>query len=253
MKTNILAPVNVSEKSIQFYLNGRVFELAGNQITEAEKIESAQFAQAINAFDTFEFTNENVKWYHGVSRFTYTLAENKFTWGNTELLDENFANQIMAGGAIRYENLATAQLFASIPTMLENYTILDFVATFEGNGTTVDLMKAEDKLFVSRFNSNNKISKFFEAKNANEALEYVTRETGESATAFLSGLLEGEAAEIAATETQISEARDIISFLKDQREVIANHDKTIAEIKAADYLITTEIKVWESKIAELQA
>jgi hypothetical protein len=159
----------------------------------------------------------------------------------------------MAGGAIRYENLETAQLFASIPSMLESYTVLDFVATFEGNGTTVDLMKAEDKLFVARFNSNNKISKFFEAKNANEALEYVTSETGESAISFLSDLLEGEAASLAQTEAQISEARDIISFLKDQREVISNYDKTVAEIKAADDLITSEIKVWESKIAELQA
>lgn len=253
MKTNILAPVNVSENSIQFYLNGRVFELAGNQITEAETIESAQFSQAIKAFESFEFTTENVRWYHGVSRFNYNLAENKFTWGNTELLDENFANQIMAGGAIRYENLATAELFASIPAMLENYTVLDFAATFEGNGITVDLMKAEDKLFVSRFNSNNKIAKFFEAKNANEALEYVTRETGESALSFLSELLEGESAALAQTEAQISEARDIISFLKDQREVISNYDKTIAEIKAADDLITSEIKVWESKIVELQA
>lgn len=253
MKTNILAPINASESSIQFYLNGRVFELNDNSISEVEKVESTQFLQAINAFEQFEFTAENVRWYHGVSRFNYNLAENKFTWGNTELLDEEFATQIMSAGAIRYENLQTAKLFGSIPSMLENYTILDFVACFEGNGITVDLMKTEGKVFVARYNNNNKISKFFEAKNANEALEYVKEQTGEDATSFLADSLEGEAAEIAKIQEQISEARDIISFLKDQRELISNYDKNVAEIKAADDLITAEIKVWESKISELQA
>ena len=253
MRTNILAPVKVSENSIQFYLNGRVFELVENKINEAENIVDVTFANAIKAFETFEFNENQVKWYHGTSRFVYSLAENKFTWGNTEILSESFANHIMSAGAIRYENLKTAELFQSIPAMLENFTLLDFAATFEGNGVTVDLMKTEDSIFVSRFNSNNRIYKFFEAKNANEALEYVKEQTGEDASLFLAGLLEGEAAEIAATNEQISEFESMIEFLKDQREVIAGHDKSIAEIKAADDLIAAEIKVWESKIVELKA
>lgn len=253
MKINILAPVSVTESSSQFYLNGRVFEMTGNQITELEKIESAEFAKAISAFESFEFTNENVRWYLGTSRFNYNLAENKFTWGNTEILDESFSKHIFAAGGIRYENLAHAELFESIPSMLENFTILDFAASFEGNNVTVDLMKVEEKVFVARYNKANSIAKFFEAKNANAALEYVTEETGEDATSFLAELLEGAAAEIAKVNEQVAECQDIISFLKDQREVIANHDKSIAEIKAADDLINSEIKVWESKIAELKA
>lgn len=253
MRTNILAPVKVSENSIQFYLNGRVFELVENKIYEAENINDAAFANAIRAFETFEFNENHVKWYHGTSRFVYNLAENKFTWGNTEILSESFANHIMAAGAIRYENLRTAELFQSIPAMLENYTLLDFAATFEGNGVVVDLMKTEDSIFVSRFNSNNKIAKFFEAKNANEALEYVKEQTGEDASSFLIESLEGEVATIAATNEQISQFNSMIEFLKDQREVIAGHDKSVAEIKAADDLIAAEIKVWESRIAELKA
>lgn len=253
MRTNILAPVKVSENSIQFYLNGRVFELVENKINEVENIADATFANAIRAFETFEFNENHVKWYHGTSRFVYSLAENKFTWGNTEILSESFANHIMSAGAIRYENLKTAELFQSIPSMLENFTVLDFAATFEGNGVTVDLMKTENSIFVSRFNSNNKIAKFFEAKNANEALEYVKEQTREDATLFLAESLEGAAAEVAKIQEQVSEFQSMIDFLKDQREVIAGHDKSVAEIKAADDLITAEIKVWESRIAELIA
>lgn len=253
MKINILAPVLTTESSNQFYLNGRVFEMTGDQITELEKIESSEFAKAISAFESFEFTNENVRWYLGTSRFNYNLAENQFTWGNTQILDESFSKHIFAAGGIRYENLAQAELFESIPSMLENFTILDFAASFEGNDVLVDLMKNEGKVFVARYNKANKISKFFEAKNANEALEYVKEQTGEDATSFLSEMLEGAEAEIAKVNEQVAEMQDIISFLKDQREVISAHDKTIAEIKAADDLINSEIKVWESKIAELKA
>tara|TARA_B110000977_G_scaffold138602_1_gene175995 strand:+ start:52 stop:189 length:138 start_codon:yes stop_codon:yes gene_type:complete len=45
----------------------------------------------------------------------------------------------------------------------------------------------------------------------------------------------------------------MISFLKDQRGLLAEADKSISEIKAADALINEEISVWETKIAELQA
>ena len=45
----------------------------------------------------------------------------------------------------------------------------------------------------------------------------------------------------------------MIAFLKDQRGLLAEADKSIPEIKAADSLINEEIASWETKIAELQA
>jgi len=45
----------------------------------------------------------------------------------------------------------------------------------------------------------------------------------------------------------------MINFLKDQRGLLAEADKSIEEIKAADVLINGEIKVWEDKIAEINA
>lgn len=253
MRTNILAPLVQSETSATFYLNGRIFEMSGDSVSLVETSNNANLNAAIKAFETFEFSENNVKWYLGATRFNYNIAENKFTWGNSEIISESFSKHILAGGAIRYENLKTAELFESIPSMLESYIVLDMVACFEGNNITVDLIKTDEKIYVSRNNKGNNIYKFFEAKNANEALEYVKEQTGEDASAFLIDVLEGEASTLANVQAQISEYQETIAFLKDQRNVLAEADRNLPEIKEANNFLLAEIKSWESKIAELQA
>ena len=94
---------------------------------------------------------------------------------------------------------------------------------------------------------------FYRANSANEVLEAVSTETGEDATSFLAELLEGEARENANKAALIEKYEDIVAFLKDQRGLIAEADKTIEEIKAADVLINNEISAWETKIADLRA
>jgi hypothetical protein len=149
--------------------------------------------------------------------------------------------------------MITAELFEKLPSMLESYTYLDFVACFEGNSNTVDLMKVENNIYVSRFNSENRIAKFFKAENATSALAYVKEQTGKDASEFLVEFLETESVEIAEKAKTIMSYESTIVFLKEQRELLANADKRNAEIKAADKLINEEIKGWEAKIAELKA
>mgnify|MGYP000011374406 FL=1 len=254
MTNNILSPINHTENSVQFYLNGRVFEMIGSEINELElnQIDPA-YAEKIRAIQTFSFTNENVKWYYGSTRFSYNIAEKKFAWGTSEVLAESFAKHIFAAGIVKYEHMVTAELFEKLPSMLESYTYLDFVACFEGNSNTVDLMKVENNIYVSRFNSENRIAKFFKAESATSALEYVKEQTGQDASAFLVEFLETESVEIAEKAKTIMSYESTIVFLKEQRELLANADKRNAEIKAADKLINEEIKGWEAKIAELKA
>jgi predicted nucleic acid-binding Zn-ribbon protein len=66
-------------------------------------------------------------------------------------------------------------------------------------------------------------------------------------------MLEGELAEEAKKSEEIYKYEDMISFLKDQRGLLAEADKSIEEIKEADSLINSEIKSWEEKIEALKA
>jgi hypothetical protein len=250
MMTNILAPFVKTENAFKFYVNGRVFEMNDNTITETESIDST-LGNAIAAFESFEFSPTTVKWFHGASKFTYSLTENSFKVGDTVI--ENFTKHVLSSGLVRYENKNTADLFESLPTLVENFVNLDFAATFEGNNNIVNLFKIEEKVYVSRFNTTNKIAKFFEATNANAAVEFVNEQTGLSAITFLNELVTGQAQEIAQNEAVIKSYQDLVAFLKDQRGLLAEADKSIAEIKAADSLINEEILNWETKIAELQS
>jgi hypothetical protein len=78
-------------------------------------------------------------------------------------------------------------------------------------------------------------------------------ETGESAHSFLKSLLEGEEAGIAEKQEKIETYESMIAFLKDQKGLLSESDRNHEIIKEAEGLINTEIKEWESKIADLNA
>jgi len=253
MTTNMLAPFIKLEESFQFYVNGRIFEINETEIKEIESTNNSTLVNAINAFESFEFSTDAIKWFHGPSKFIYNLTEGKFQH-NTSLIEGNtFSTHVISAGMVRYNERPMAELFESLPTLLQNYMLLDFAATFEGNNTTVDLFKLNGDVYVSRFNKTNKIAKFFKVKNANEAAEYVTKETGESALSFLKEILNGQTAELANNESAIATYESMISFLKDQKGLLATTDRNDDAIKEAESLINGEIKVWQDKISALNA
>lgn len=252
--TNILSPFVKVEESFQFYVNGRVFEM--NNTNEIKEIEgntiNSELKNAIIAFESFEFSNETIKWFNGPSKFVYNLKENTFS-NNDSVIENSFSNHVLNSGAVRYNEAPKAQLFESLPAILENFVNLDFAATFEGNSNIVNVFKLEENIFVARLNTENRISNFFKADNANQVVDYVNEKTGQSAISFLSELVEGQSAELAKVEENISKYESMIAFLKDQRGLLAEADKSVEEIKAADNLISGEITVWENKIAEIRA
>lgn len=252
MKTNILAPFIKLEESVKFYVNGRVFEMTDSSIVEVETIEPS-LRKAIQAFESFEFTTNSVKWYHGAAKFVYDLSEGVFKHNDMLIEGNTFTDHVLAAGTVRYGSKNVADLFESIPSLLENFIVLDFAASFENKNVTIDLFKVNESVYVSRYNAENKIAKFYRAENANAALELVKEQIGQDATKFLVELLEGEAKELANKSALIEQYEDMIAFLKDQRGLLAEADKSIEEIKEADVLINSEIKTWESKIAELKA
>lgn len=251
MTTNILAPFAKVEESFQFYINGRIFEMNENEIKEVEVSTSSTLNNAIRAFESFEFSNDSIKWFHGPSKFIYNLAEGKFQH-NTSLIEGNtFSTHVLSAGMVRYNEKHVAELFESLPTLLNNFITLDFAATFEGNNIVVNLFKMNESVFVARLNNETRISKFFKAKSANEALEYVKNETNESAHSFLAEMLEGEEKTIAEIATKIETYESMIAFLKDQKGLLAEADRNDEAIKEAENLINTEIKSWEDKIHAL--
>lgn len=238
--------VLISVRGIAYTVNTNT-----NEISEAQSV-PASFLNLVDALQTFTFENSEIRWYHGVSRMKYSINENKFYLSNGEIVKESFINHILTAGVIRYEDRGTAELFVEAASNVDKFITLDFVQTFEGKSNIIDLFKLEENVYATTFNKSTKLVKFDKFSTANSALEYVNSKTGQDATQFLGEALEGEAAERAVKLEKIEEFNNIVSFLKDQRGLLADADRSIEEIKAADALIESEISRFETEISTLK-
>ena len=250
-----ISPINIiSENLVEFYLHGKSFtaNTEENTITENETL-SENLMNLAWALENFQFTNDAITWYKGSSKITYTIEEGKYFLSNTEIIDGNLTNFLMASGTIKYDESAISEAFVNATKNINNYVSLDFIKTVNENNNLVDVMKLGDNVYVSRINETAKIYNFFKATNANNALEYVNEKTNVDITEFLSELLEGEAANRADILKSIEEKHDLIFFLKDQRGLLAEADRSIEEIKLAGDLIEGEINRLETEVKELKA
>ena len=250
-----ISPINIiNENNVEFYLHGKSFTVntEENTVVENEAISNNLMPLAW-ALENFQFTNESIIWFKGASKVIYRTNESKFYLNNTQILDEGISNFLLTAGIIRYEETPIAEAFESAANNLDKFVNLDFVKTVNENGNLVDVMKLEENVYISRINETAKIYNFFKANTANTAVEYVTEKTNVDVTEFLSELLEGEMADRANTIATMAQKKDIINFLKDQRGLLAEADKSIEEIRLADNLIESEIARFEEEISELKA
>lgn len=250
-----ISPINIlNENNVEFYLHGKSFTVNSedNTITENETL-SNDLTKLAWALENFQFTNEAIIWFHGPSKIYYRIEESKFYLNNSEILAENISDYLLTAGTIRYEETAIAENLQNSAANIDKFINLDFVKTVNENDNLVDVMKLGENVYISRINETAKIYNFFKANTANTALEYVNEKTNVDVTEFLAELLEGEAADRAKKLETISEKEEIVFFLKDQRGLLAEADRSIEEIKAADDLIEGEIARFENEIKELKA
>jgi hypothetical protein len=249
----IISPMFVNEAGETFIsLDGKAFLVGENNITEAE-ITSApgEFRNLVLALNNFTVTNESLTWYHGTTRLRFVAETNKFYINNSEVLGESFSSHLIASGLVNYGLKSKISLFEFAAKNHNNFIALDFAQKIEEGDMKCYIMKLNEKFFVYRMNEANRIYTF-KSLNANEAFDYVLEQTGHEITDLTSELLEGERVKAAEKFNRISVLQEMIAFLKDQRGVIAEADKTISEIKEADTLINSEIKRLEEEIENIK-
>jgi hypothetical protein len=250
-----LSPVKIiNENEIEFYLHGKSFTVntTENTVVENETISEDLYPLAW-AVENFQFIDNKIVWYKGVHKMYYDITESKFYMGNTEILNKDFTNFTMASGVIRYDEKAIAESFEHAANNAESFVILDFVKTINENGNLIDVMKLGENVYISRINESAKIYNFFKANTANAAVEYVNEKTNVNITEFVADLVEGELTEYVDALDEINKKEGLIAFLKDQRNTLAEADKSIEEINDADALIEGEITKFETEIKELKA
>ena len=187
-------------------------------------------------------------------QFTYVKESNTFfagkmeiTLGSEEKLSERFFNI----GYIKYQDKAIMEAFQTAATNFDTYKVLDFVEESIKDQITVVSMKAENNAFVYRRNEDTKITQFKKLL-ADAAVEYVAEQTGADVTELYAEVLESIVERRAAKNEKINLYNEMLSFLHDQVGRLAEADRNLSDIKAADNLLKTEIKRISEELAEVQ-
>ena len=249
----IISPVFVTESGDSYIaLDGKAFLVGENTITEAEITTApGEFRSLVLALNNFTLTNEGLTWFNGINRIRFVRESNNFFVNNSEVLAESLTNHLLASGIVNYTNKAKIQLFEYAAQNINNFVSLDFAQKIEEGQVKCYVMKLNEEFYVYRMNEANKIYKFGKL-DANAAFDYVKEQTGYEITDMTQELLEGARKQAAEKLEKINLLEQMIAFLKDQRGIIAEADKSIQEIKEADTLINGEIKRLEEEVEAIK-
>lgn len=176
-------------------------------------------------------------------KFEYVAETNAFYTNGTEMLlgsEETLTEKVFTFGYIKYEDKALLNLFEFAAKNFEAYKILDFIAESKDGDLTFLTMKTGYNTFVYRINENTRISKFTKMM-ADAAVEYVAEQTGTDVTFLVEDILESFTERREAKRNKIRLMHEMLAFLKDQKGRLAEADRNLPDIKAADNLINTEI------------
>lgn len=177
-------------------------------------------------------------------QFTYVKESNAFfagkmeiTLGSEEKLSERFFNI----GYVKYEDKSLIETFQVAAENFNAYKVLDFVEESTKDQITVVSMKAENNAFVYRRNNDTKITEFKKLL-ADAAIDYVAEQTGADVTELYAEVLESLVERRKAKNEKINLYQEMLSFLNDQVGRLAEADRNLPDIKAADNLLKSEIK-----------
>ena len=189
-----------------------------------------------------------------VIEFRYVAESNKFFAGNIEVptsTNESLAERFFNIGYIKYADKSLLEAFQTAAENFGSFKVLDFVSESTSGQIKVASMRAENNAFVFRTNEGTKLSTF-KKMLAEDAIKFVEAETGANVSEQYTDLLEAAEARTSLKEEKIALYKEMLSFLNDQRGRLAEADRNLPDIKAADNLIETEISKVKEDLASLE-
>ncbi len=186
-------------------------------------------------------------------RFSYVKESNKFFAGNIEVAagDTRLSEYFFSAAYIKYADKPIFETFQVAAENFDSYKVLDFVEESTKDQITVVSMKAENNAFVYRRNNDTKIVEFKKLL-ADAAVDYVAEQTGADVTELYADVLESLVERRKAKNEKINLFKEMLSFLHDQVGRLAEADRNLEDIKAADNLLKSEIKRISEELDEVQ-
>jgi hypothetical protein len=217
-------------------------KLAGNE---------AAVSEAINIISEIKASIAKVKETATVTLYRYVAEENKVYVNNTETALENFTENMFAAGYINYADKAILKKFEAAANNFDKYSVAKNLTEITEDAITVSTFRVNEKAFVYKNNVETTITEFKEL-SAVAAIDYISEKTGEDVSFMFEDVLQAKLELRSRLDAKIEETLGLIAFLKDQRNILAEANKNIPEIKEADKLISSEIANFETIISILE-
>ena len=217
-------------------------KLAGNE---------AAVSEAINIISEIKASIAKVKETATVTLYRYVAEENKVYVNNTETALENFTENMFAAGYINYADKAILKKFEAAANNFDKYSVAENLTEITEDVITVSTFRVNEKAFVYKNNVETTITEFKEL-SAVAAIDYISEKTGEDVSFMFEDVLQAKLELRSRLDAKIEETLGLIAFLKDQRNILAEANKNIPEIKEADKLISSEIANFERIISILE-
>ena len=183
--------------------------------------------------------------------FKYDASENKTFINSSEVLGESITDYAFGAGIIKYEHKGLVEAFKFAAKNFATFKKIDFVSESIEGDVSILAMRLDEKAYMYRNNTATTITNFKQMDPAS-LVEYVLEETGNDVSFMFEDILAEKIEAKAKRDEVIKSMYEMISFLNDQRGILAEANKNIPEIKEADAFISSEIRRIKSNIAILE-
>lgn len=187
---------------------------------------------------------EKIKKSNIAIKCTYNVTENKYFINNMELLigtELSLAESVFTSGYIKYEDKDIFNLFELASKNFSLFQTLDFVTETKDDDVVSIAMRSGNSTYVFDLNESTKITAFKKLL-ADEAIEYIAERTGTDITFMVEDIVESFASRRESKRNKLALMQEMIFFLKDQKGRLAEANRNLPDIKAADSLLNSEIE-----------
>jgi len=257
---NVYSQIMQIDGKNAFYLNKKVYSIdENNQITPVDYNKlTALYLTLIAVTENFKFNGDVATYFKGNNSIKFQLTENgtsvKFNDTEVEIKESaDLRNFLLSNGSFGVNDMAELDMVAKAFENLSSFTQLDFVQSIHSRmhkGVIVNVIKLDENVYINRVNPYMNTNEFIKASTAADAIGLVKEYVNYDIKTSLVDLLEGEAKQAAIIEAKKEDLFDKITFLKEQRSILAKQPKNNL-IQEADNLLASEIEKFEKELNEL--
>lgn len=225
-------------------LNERLIEVEALRKSHKLSNNKAAVVEANNIISELTTKIQELKKSATYVKYSYVAEENKTYVNSRETVLDGFSEQAFAAGHVNYANKPILNVFEIAAKNFDKFAVAENLIEVKDGEILISTFRENNKAYVYRFNEGTKIKQFSEWSPIT-AIDYVAENTGEDLSFMFEDLLESKTQLKERIEERLEETYELISFLKSQKELFADANRNIAEIKEAEKLIDSEISHFE--------